>query len=135
MQFKVDHLHNIGQVQEAEKINRLGDLSKIQSFWQYDDQVVAKLHGFDSAEDYYQRSSSRYFLNSITIPTLLIQAVDDPFMTEEVIPHEKELSAKVTMEITQGGGHVGFVSGITPFQPSYWLEWRIPRFLQQCLDE
>lgn len=129
MQFKLDHLHKIGQIKEAEKIHRLGDLSTIQSFWQYDDQVVAKLHGFENAEDYYQQSSSRYYLNRITIPTLLIQAVDDPFMTEEVIPHERELSANVTMEITQGGGHVGFVSGITPFQPKYWLEQRIPEFL------
>ncbi len=131
MQFKLNHLHKIGNINEAEKILQLGDLSTIQSFWQYDGQVVAKLHGFDSAEDYYQQSSSRYFLNSIATPTLLIQAADDPFMTEEVIPHETELSAKVTMEITQGGGHVGFVSGITPFQPNYWLEQRIPEFLQQ----
>lgn len=134
MQVKLNHLHTIGNSEEAEKILQLGDLSTIQSFWQYDDQVVAKLHGFDSAEDYYQQSSSRYYLNSIATPTLLIQAVDDPFMTKEVIPHEKELSKKVTMEITQGGGHVGFVSGITPFQPNYWLEQRIPEFLQQCLD-
>jgi len=131
MQFKLNHLHKIGKREEAEKILQLGDLSTIQSFWQYDDLVVAKLHGFDSAEDYYLQSSSRYYLNSIATPTLLIQAVDDPFMTEEVIPHEKELSEQITMEITQGGGHVGFVSGITPFQPNYWLEKRIPEFLQQ----
>lgn len=131
MQSKVEHLNKIGQFQEMEKIHSLGDISKVQSFWQYDDQVVAKLHGFDSAEDYYQRSSSRYYLNGITIPTLLIQSVDDPFMTEEVIPDESELSSKVTLEITQGGGHVGFVSGKIPFRPSYWLEWRIPAFLRQ----
>ncbi len=133
MQFKIDHLHSIGNVAEVDKINRLGDLSEIISFWQYDDQVVAKLHGFNSAKDYYQQSSSRYYLNSIEVPTLLIQAIDDPFMTAEVIPHKKELSQKITMEITQGGGHVGFVSGITPFQPRYWLEQRIPEFLQQQL--
>jgi len=134
MQFKVDHLHNIGQVQEAEKINRLGDLSKIQSFWQYDDQVVAKLHGFDSAEDYYHKSSSRNYLNSIATPTLLIHSKDDPFMTEYVIPEIKELSGKVSLEITQGGGHVGFVTGKSPFRPSYWLDQRIPEFLQQLLE-
>jgi len=131
MQFKVDHLHSIGQVQEVEKINRLGDLSGIRSFWQYDDQVVAQLHGFDSAEDYYQKSSSRYYLNTIATPTLLIQSKDDPFMTEHVIPEINELSGKVSLEITQGGGHVGFVTGKSPFRPSYWLDQRIPEFLQQ----
>ncbi len=135
MQFKVDHLHNIGQVQEAEKINRLGDLSGIQSFWQYDDQVVAKLHGFDGAEDYYQKSSSRYYLNTIATPTLLIQSKDDPFMTEHVIPELKELSGNVSLEITQGGGHVGFITGKSPLKPSYWLDQRIPEFLQQHMLE
>jgi len=135
MQFKVDHLHNIGQVQEVEKIHHLGDLSKIQSFWQYDDQVVAKLHGFESAEDYYHKSSSRYYLNTIATPTLLIQSKDDPFMTEQVIPEITELSGKVSLEITQGGGHVGFVTGKSPFRPGYWLDQRIPEFLQQQLLE
>ena len=70
-----------------------------------------------------------YYLKAIAIPTLLIQAVDDPFMTAEVIPDKKELSEQITMEITQGGGHVGFVTGVAPFKPRYWLEQRIPEFL------
>ena len=130
---KYKHLISTGHAQEAEKISQLGDLSTIQSFWQYDDQVVAKLHGYMSAEDYYQKSSSRYFLDSIKIPTLLIQAEDDPFMTQEVIPHQDELPEKVTMEITQGGGHVGFIAGSNPFKPQFWLEQRIPDFLKQQL--
>jgi len=133
MQVKLDHLKKTGQRQEVEKICQLGDLSTIQSFWQYDDQVVAKLHGFLGAKDYYQKSSSRYYLQSIGIPTLLIQSEDDPFMTHEVIPHKTELSAKVIMEITKNGGHVGFITGINPFRPTYWLEQRIPEFLQQQL--
>lgn len=131
---KADHLLKIGQAQEAKKIHQLGDLSAIQSFWQYDDQVVAKLHGFDSAEDYYKQSSSRFFLKTIAIPTLLIQSEDDPFMTHEVIPYKNELSQKIILEITQGGGHVGFVAGMVPFCPHFWLERRIPEFLQQQLS-
>ena len=130
---KVAHLMRNGHIDEAEKINQLGDLSEVKSFWQYDDQVVAKLHGFLSAEDYYQKSSSRYCLQSIAIPTLLIQSHDDPFMTRDVIPHPHELSSKVCLEITQGGGHVGFVTGANPFNPSYWLDKRIPEFLRQHL--
>jgi len=96
--------------------------------------VIAKLYDFASVEDYYQRSSSRQFLQAIRIPTLLIQARDDPFMTPEVIPEVAELSSSVYLEITQGGGHVGFVSGNNPFQAEYWLEQRIPEFIQQQLN-
>jgi predicted alpha/beta-fold hydrolase len=63
------------------------------------------------------------------VPTLVIQAADDPFMTLEVLPEEHELSPSVHLEIAQGGGHVGFVAGAYPFRPRYWLEQRIPEFL------
>lgn len=130
MRVKLRHLENIGRTQEAEKIKELGDLSAIDSFWQYDDRVVAKLHGFNDVHDYYRRSSSRQYLKSISVPTLLIQAVDDPFMTREVLPGRDELSPAVQLELTAHGGHVGFVSGSIPFRPKYWLELRIPEFLK-----
>jgi hypothetical protein len=131
---KQRYLENLGKFQEAEKIKQLGDLSGIKSFWQYDDRVVAKLHGFKNVQDYYQRSSSRQFLKSIAIPTLLIQAIDDPFMTQEVLPGLDELSSSIHLEITQGGGHVGFIAGEIPLRPIYWLEQRIPEFLKQQLS-
>jgi hypothetical protein len=59
----------------------------------------------------------------------LIQAVDDPFMTTEVLPEMNEMSSQVQLELTQHGGHVGFISGLIPFRPQYWLEQRIPEFL------
>ena len=131
---KQRYLEKLGKLQEAGKIEQLGDLTAIKSFWQYDDKVVAKLHGFKNVHDYYQRSSSRQFLKSIAISTLLIQAIDDPFMTEEVLPGLDELSSSIHLEITRGGGHVGFISGQNPFKPAYWLEQRIPEFLKQHLS-
>jgi len=128
---KQQHLEKLGATQEANKIKQLGDLTDINSFWQYDDLVVAKLHGFANADDYYQKSSARQFLKTIAIPTLIIQAFDDPFMTPDVLPHLDELSPAVQLEITQGGGHVGFVAGKNPFKPIYWLERRILMFLKQ----
>ncbi|WP_031434074.1 hydrolase [Methylomarinum vadi] len=128
------YLLNAGNTQEADKIARLGNLSKIRSFWEYDDQVVAALHDFDSATHYYRQSSSRQYLKKIAVPTLLIQALDDPFMTPEVLPKKHELSAHVRLETTAGGGHVGFISGRVPFKPHYWLERRIPEFLQRYLN-
>ncbi len=131
---KQRYLEKLGKLQEAGKIEQLGDLTAIKSFWQYDDKVVAKLHGFKNVHDYYQRSSSRQFLKSIAISTLLIQAIDDPFMTEDVLPGLDELSSSIHLEITRGGGHVGFISGQNLFKPAYWLEQRIPEFLKQHLS-
>ncbi|WP_374089747.1 hydrolase [Methylomicrobium lacus] len=129
VRLKLQHLETLGIEAEAEKIRQLGGLTDIDSFWQYDDVVVAKLHGYRDVHDYYQRSSSRQFLKSITVPTLVIQAADDPFMTVEVLPEANELSPAVHLEIAQSGGHVGFVTGAYPFRPRYWLEQRIPEFL------
>lgn len=134
MQTKLTHLEASDLMDEANKIEQLGDLSGIDSFWQYDDQVVAKLHHFKNVHDYYQRSSSRQFLKSICIPTLLIQAADDPFMTPAVLPHSDELSSEITLEVTTNGGHVGFISGRNPFKPVYWLDQRITEFFCQTLQ-
>lgn len=114
---------------EAEKLVRLGDLSDIKSFWQYDDRVVAKLHGFSDANDYYRRSSSRQFLRKIEVPCLVIQAEDDPFMTASVLPGDDELAPQVKLEIYRNGGHVGFVAECNFFKTRFWLDQRIPAFL------
>ena len=55
-------------------------------------------------------------------------------MTPAVIPETTELSSSVFLEATKAGGHVGFISGNNPLQPEYWLEQRIPEFLQQQLN-
>ncbi|OQK16347.1 alpha/beta hydrolase [Methyloprofundus sedimenti] len=132
--LKQQHLESLGKTEEAKILRQVGDLDKITSFWQYDDRVIAKLYDFANVEDYYQRSSSRQFLQSIRIPTLLIQAQDDPFMTPAVIPDITELSSCVFLETTPAGGHVGFISGHNPFRPEYWLEQRIPEFLLEQLS-
>jgi predicted alpha/beta-fold hydrolase len=124
------YLLEINQLDEASKLTQLGDLSNINSFWQYDERVVAQLYGFKNNLEYYQRSSSRQFLKHITVPTLLIQASDDPFMTKSAIPGKDELSSSIILELSNEGGHVGFVMGNNPFKPSYWLEQRIPEFLE-----
>ncbi len=133
IQLKQQHLESLGNSKEAELLREIGDLENITSFWQYDDRVIVKLYNFANVDDYYQRSSSRQYLQTIAIPTLIIQAQDDPFMTPEVIPEITELSSTVALEITPAGGHVGFISGNNPFNPKYWLDQRIPEFLQEQL--
>ncbi len=99
----------------------------------FDELVTAPLHGFQNANDYYEKSSSRQFIKFIKIPTLLLQAKDDPFMFPDVIPKKDELSPSVILEATDQGGHVGFVMGKFPWRPCYWLEQRIPEFLELYL--
>ncbi len=107
------------------------EIEKLNSFWLFDDKITAPLHGFDNALDYYQKSSSRQFLKSIKTPTLIIQAKDDPFMNLNVIPELNELSSNVHFELSENGGHVGFVQGSWPWSAEYYLEKRIPEFFQQ----
>lgn len=107
------------------------EINKLDSFWSFDHQVTAPLHGFATAEEYYQNASSQQYLKRITIPTLVIHAQDDPFMNPKVIPSQQQLSPKVKLELAEAGGHVGFVGGRWPWQAEYYLEHRIPEFLAQ----
>jgi len=104
-----------------------------EDFAEFDDAVTAPLHGFDGMNDYYDKCSSAQFLKDVAKPTLVINSLDDPFMTPEVIPHHDELSEHVTLEIADAGGHVGFVEGGTPWRPRYYLPRRILNFLETQL--
>lgn len=100
------------------------DVHKLKTFMEFDSAYTAPIHGFKSAQDYYTKSSSKQYLKFIKTPTLIIHAKDDPFMSQDVIPTEDELSSSIEFELTKKGGHVGFISG-TIFKPEYWLEKRI----------
>ncbi len=112
---------------------QMSALKKFHTLRDFDDHVTAPLHGFLDAEDYYTQSSSRQYLQKINVPTLLLQAKDDPLVGDQCLPLQDALSAHVQLELTQQGGHVGFVSGDLPWKPSYWLEKRIPLFLRDYL--
>ena len=111
------------------------ELEELRCFWRFDEKITSRLHGFPHVHAYYRESSSRQYLTHITTPTLLIHALDDPFMTPEVVPRANELSPHVTMELSRCGGHVGFVSGGVPGMPVYWLDQRIPEFLRDRFAE
>ena len=100
----------------------------MQNIRQFDDSFTAPIHGFDSAEHFYQSCSSRQFLINIDKPTLIIQSLDDPFMTAEVLPQEHELSDSVNLELSTHGGHVGFIDD-NKLRPRFRLQHRIHRFL------
>ncbi len=113
----------------------LENLDNLTTFRLFDDQITAPLHGFKDVDDYYNRASSRQFLPYIDTPTLIIHALDDPFMTAAAIPQKHELAQQVCLELADKGGHVGFIGGKYPWQADYWLEQRIPEFLTVYLDK
>jgi predicted alpha/beta-fold hydrolase len=95
----------------------------------FDNLVTAPLHGFRDTDDYWTRASSKPWLASIRVPTILLNARDDPFLPESALPAPDEVSSAVTLEFTQHGGHVGFVSGRFPGNVD-WLPRRILHFFE-----
>jgi predicted alpha/beta-fold hydrolase len=102
----------------------------LRTFRRFDNEITAPLNGFRDVDDYYSRASSKQYLKSIEVPTLLIQARDDPFLPAPALPQDDDLSPAVTLELSRRGGHVGFVSGNNPMRPQYWLEQRVIRHLR-----
>ncbi|WP_017445065.1 hydrolase [Gayadomonas joobiniege] len=107
--------------------------NKIRTIWQFDQTITAPLHGYRSAQDYYQKCSGRQFLKQVQKPLLVIHAADDPFLSPDSVPQAHELSSHVTFELSQKGGHVGFISGPSPRQVEYWLETRTLEYFRQIL--
>lgn len=95
---------------------------------EFDDVVTAPLHGFRDAADYYARSSAGPTLGAIRVPTLVLNALNDPFLPGRYLP--RTAPPCVTLEYPATGGHVGFVTG--PFPGRYdWLPRRILAFFAQ----
>lgn len=110
----------------------LTQLRKVRRIREFDDLITAKIHGFADALDYYRQCSAMPLLPNITRPLLIIHAKDDPFMDSHVIPDPSSLPANIEYQLTEHGGHVGFVSG-TWRKPEMWLEKRIPDWLDHYL--
>ncbi len=105
-------------------------IRSIRSFQEFDDRYTAPLHGFVDAADYWQRSSSRQFLPRIEVPTLLLNALNDPFLPMECFPYnEAKQSACLFLETPASGGHVGFLQSLIHRQP--WYEMRAIQFLEK----
>ena len=96
---------------------------------EFDDAVTAPLHGFRDVDDYWTRASARPWLPRIAVPTLLINALDDPFVPVAALPEADMLPACISAEFPEHGGHVGFVSGAFPGR----LDWLPRRVLRHCL--
>lgn len=106
------------------------NVRQLKSFWEYDDKVTAPLHGFAGVQDYYDQSSCRQYLKHIQTPTRIIHSLDDPFMYESTPPDKAEISHAIDLLLTPYGGHVGFVSGTTPWSTRSWSDSKIIDFIR-----
>lgn len=106
----------------------LSDYNVLWSFPEFDDKYTAPLHGFKDAEDYYARVSSKQFIPYIKLPTLLVNAQNDPFLSKECYPvQEAEGNPNFYLEMPEEGGHVGFTEDFR--KDLYYSEARAVRFL------
>jgi predicted alpha/beta-fold hydrolase len=108
---------------------------RARTFAEYDRAVTAPLHGFADEVDYWRRSSSRRYLARIRRPTLLLNALDDPFVPVASLPDPATLPACVRAEYVPRGGHVGFLEGRWPWRLRSWAERRAVAFLAGIVDE
>lgn len=100
----------------------------MRTFKEFDDRYTAPINGFRDAEDYWELSSSKPFLNDISVPTLLVNAADDPFLPEECFPVDQaRANPSFYLEIPSHGGHTGFMAFNA--RKEYWSESRAVAFL------
>ena len=124
-------LAKIGRHPELAALTKVRNAKTV---WEFDNDFTAPVHGFASAADYYARASSLQFLTGIRVPTLLLSAVNDPFLPSAVLDEVRDVAAPnsaLTIEFPPRGGHVGFTAGRWPWNAWYYGEWRAADFLAQ----
>ena len=107
-----------------------GRVRAARTFREFDDAVTARVHGFRDAEDYWSKASSGPWLAHIRVPTLLLNARNDPFLPESsLLEATRNCPPSVVLEFPQAGGHAGFLSGPFPGRHG-WLSQRLLQFFQ-----
>ena len=108
------------------------DWQRVRTIRQFDNLITGPLHGYPTAEAYYTANSSLPFVPDIPIPTLIVNAKNDPFLSPECFPETmaRELT-NVWMEFPASGGHCGFMDGQGGLNGTYWSEKRAVQFLKK----
>jgi len=104
---------------------------RIKTFREFDDRYTAPLHGFRDAADYWARCSAGPFIRGICVPTLIVNAADDPFLAPACYPVEAARNnPHVHLEVPDHGGHIGFI--LFNHGGAYWSELRAAAFLEEA---
>src|SRR5438445_4759617 len=127
-----------------EKATRFPDLasaekiSALRTLEEFDNLITGPLHGFRDAQDYYRRSSSLLYVKHIRLKTLLLSAVDDPMLPPEVLEDVRKIAKQnpaLHIEFVAKGGHAGFITGLWPWRPFYYAEYRVGEFFTEAFAE
>ena len=123
----------------AEKRTIIGSLADVdgalraRTLRDFDERLTAPIHGFSGAEEYYRTSSSGQWVPKVETPTLVIHAMDDPFLPARFVPVEALQSNPAILPfLLPEGGHVGFVSE-TGGPVRFWAEEQAARYLATTL--
>jgi len=104
------------------------------TLYDFDNVVTAPLHGFRDTDDYWTRASSKPGLLHIRVPTLILNALNDPFVPAASLPSPDAVAACVTLEQPAAGGHCSFMSGRFPGNLS-WLPGRLLAFFDEQMPK
>lgn len=97
---------------------------------EFDDVVTAPLHGYRDTDDYWTRASSKPVLGGVCLPTLVLNAKNDPFLPARHLPRPHEVSSCIRLEQPEEGGHAGFAGGAFPGNLD-WLPQRLLAFFRK----
>jgi predicted alpha/beta-fold hydrolase len=101
-------------------------VARVRTLREFDDLYTAPLHGFRDADDYWRRASSAPWLAHIRVPTLVLNAKNDPFLPRAALESAaRQVSSEVVLEFPATGGHAGFPGR------GRWLARRVLEFLSQ----
>lgn len=98
------------------------------TIYEFDERFTAPLGGFDSVEHYYSTASAKEVLRHIAVPTLILTAADDPIVPGEVF-EDAALSDHITLQITDHGGHMGYIAERNGEADRRWMDWRVVDFV------
>jgi predicted alpha/beta-fold hydrolase len=115
-------------------------MMRSRTLYEFDNVVTAPLHGYRDTDDYWLRASGKHVLGDITVPTLVLNARNDPFLPAAALPKATEVAPSVTLLQPPHGGHVGFFARrlgwqghLPPLGQSDWLPLRALQFFDQCV--
>ena len=121
---------------KAKQFPRGFDLARVlkaKTFFQFDDAFTAPINGFVDAMDYYTKVGSIAYVNAIAVPTLLVNALDDTFLTPSCFPLKTaQTNPFFHLEMPRQGGHLGFMKPDT--EGYLWTEHRAWAFVNGVVD-